>query len=209
MLHARSHRSILTDAGRGLSSHPLEDNDCSIRATALSTGLTYDEAWDELAGAGRLPLDGFYWEDWARKCGTIQAPWTGKPHWLYRKHQTIGKFPRIHPREVPLHFPKGTWVLCSLEHVETWINGKHHDSETAVRLLNPNRIILGAYECRRIAADQKVFHAWKGYYKDGLAYRSALGPVAATSLKEAYKVASDWYENKVSMKNSDLLVTRS
>lgn len=231
---ARSFRTILTDAGRSLSSHPLENNDCSIRAVSLVTGLTYDEAWDELAGHGRIPMDGFMWEDWARKVGFIQAPWTGQPEWVFKRTSfpPMKGFERIRPRNLPSLFPQGRFIMTSTEHVEAWIGGRHYDHPNTVRLLNPERIIFGAWECRRIAKDQRLYMAYRCYFLDEYAqcqepcgslllggpcpdckmmkraFRSALGPVPAVSHQEAYRTAEKWYGHLVQLKNSDMLVER-
>lgn len=207
---ARSFRTILTDGGRATSSHPLENNDCSVRAVSLVTGLSYDEAWDELRGAGRPPLDGFEWEDWARKVGYIQAPWTGAPMWVFR-HVSLPPrkgFPRVRPRDLPTIFPNGRWIMSSPEHVEAWIEGRHFDSPTVVRVLNPERIIFGAWECRKVAADQRLYMAYRVYVLEGITYKSSLGPVPGVSLEDAYRTAEKWYGHLVQLKNSDMIVER-
>lgn len=206
---ATSFATVLTDSGRAISTHPFENNDCSVRAISNTTGLSYDEAWDELAGAGRMPLDGFFWEDWARKEGYINAPWTGKPHWVYRRVSlpAVKGHARIRARDIPKLFPKGAWVMTSTEHVEAWINGRHHDSETALRTLKRDRIVFQAWECRRIAADQRLFHAFRAYYLEGVPYMSALGPIPGTSEADAYRTAESWYGHHVQLKNSDLVIT--
>lgn len=224
MTDAKSHRTVLTDGGRGQSSQPLEDSDCAVRALSLVTGLTYDEAWDELAGAGREPLDGFEWQDWARKVGYIQAPWTGKPLWYFRYVSTEARkgFPRIKPRDIPTVFGKGAWVMSTEGHVEAWIDGRHYDSNTALSVLNPKRTIFGAYECRRLAKDQHLYMASRVYFHAGpqpegedvaspkgrICYMSALGPVPGTTHHAAYALASEWYEHKIGGHNSDLIVER-
>lgn len=228
-LPVRSFKPFLTDSGRALSSHPLETNDCSVRAISNLTGLSYDEAWDELVGAGRDPLDGFDWQEWCRKAGVIQAPWTGKPHWYLRyvSFEPRKGCKRIKARDLPsLLGHRGAWAVTSLGHVEAWVNGIHYDSPTAVQTLFPSRVVFGAWECRRVARDQRIYMAWRCYYMDGAVppdydpedktvhagrpcYRSALGPIAATSHHEAYQLAEKWYGHKIGMRNSDLLVTGS
>lgn len=42
-----------SDGGRSKSKRPKQKNDCSVRAYAIATGESYDEAFDKLKKAGR------------------------------------------------------------------------------------------------------------------------------------------------------------
>jgi len=49
----------VTSAGREVSKHKNQDNDCTVRALALGEGLSYDEAYQILESYGRKSNRGF------------------------------------------------------------------------------------------------------------------------------------------------------
>jgi len=65
---------ISDDGGRSESKRPKQKNDCTVRATALTFGIPYDEAYDAMKNAGRKCSDGTprtislkVWNDLAEK----------------------------------------------------------------------------------------------------------------------------------------------
>ena len=54
-----------TDAGRALSKRPHSKNDCTVRALATVTGLSFDAAYNLLSLEGRESHRGFNFRKWA------------------------------------------------------------------------------------------------------------------------------------------------
>ena len=55
-------RYCQVDGGKSTSKRPRQNNDCSVIATATALGMTYDDAYDEMARLGRQPNGGPKWK---------------------------------------------------------------------------------------------------------------------------------------------------
>ncbi len=108
---------VLDDAGRNLSSRPLQINDCCVRALAIATKTPYDISYCALKDAGRRSHDGFDIGAWL---GTNRLFYG----WSVRKvrvskHLTLGA--------VFARCPKGRYLIELKTHVLAVIDGKAHD----------------------------------------------------------------------------------
>jgi len=125
-----------SDGGRSSSKRPKQKNDCTVRALAIATNLTYDDAYDVLAKAGRKCSKGFHFRDWA-------------------KNRTVAGYKLIHhsfpavkgQRRMNLasfceRFPNGRYILKTAKHVVAVIDGILMDT---VEVL-PNRCVYSCWE---------------------------------------------------------------
>lgn len=120
---------VLTDAGRGISSYPDENNDCAVRAIAIVTGRSYDHVHNVLAKMGRKRHRG---------TDSLRLPWIKK-----RSRRAFGgrfdqysfesfDFP-IYARHLSKIAPKGRWLFSSNDHIWALIDGVHHDDKLWLR----------------------------------------------------------------------------
>lgn len=126
-----------------------EKNDCSVKAVALATGVSYERAHAALAAEGRKSGKGAYTQAILR---AIEA--CGKKHQRMPIDLIIKMYPKGH-RDVlknvtthhPARFP-GVWqdghtyVMFTKRHVCTIINGTNHDwtNGRAMRAISVYRI---------------------------------------------------------------------
>ncbi|MDK9702457.1 MAG: hypothetical protein OEL20_04905 [Sulfuritalea sp.] len=122
---------IKTDAGRSESRRPKQKNDCTVRAVALVRHLSYDDAYDLLAAAGRECRRGFNIVDWL-----ATQPWARKIPFPAVK----GK-PRMNPATFVKQFPTGTYICRVAKHVFAVRNGVVLDDFENI----PNRCIYSAW----------------------------------------------------------------
>ncbi len=108
---------ILNDGRRNLSKRPSQSSDCTVRALAIVTGVSYDSVYDVLAKAGRKPCDGFDVDEWlARKRGRVLG----------------GRFRRVSikgltPATFAARYPKGRYLLTTDDHAWACLSARHHD----------------------------------------------------------------------------------
>lgn len=57
---------VITDAGRSTSKRPRQRDDCTVRAVAIALDLSYDDAYELLASAGRKCGKRFQLDDWLK-----------------------------------------------------------------------------------------------------------------------------------------------
>ena len=126
-----------TDAGRSTSNRPRQKNDCTVRALALTRGLSYDTAYDVLANAGRQCSKGFHIGDWL----DLQ-PWATKLSFPAVKGQS-----RMNPVAFASQFPAGRYICRTAKHVYAVIDGVSLD----IYRSRPNRCI---YTAGRIGNEQ-------------------------------------------------------
>lgn len=100
-----------------MSKRPNQTADCSVRALATVTKVSYDDVYDLLAKAGRKPCDGFDIDSWIkRKRGRVLG---GR----FRRVSVKGLTPAI----FAARYPKGRYLVTVSNHVWVVINGNHHD----------------------------------------------------------------------------------
>lgn len=126
----------ITDAGRTSSRRPRQTNDCTVRALALSVGLSYDEAYDYLAAKGRKCGKGFHLEILLNKW-----PGVDKLSFPAKKGE-----PRMSLASFVTSHPSGTYVVRTAKHVQAVINGVIHDTH-ATRL---SRCVYTAWQINSI-----------------------------------------------------------
>ena len=121
LLHPYIHRTALHDGGRGQSKRPRQKNDCTVRAIATATHITYDEAYELLAKAGRVCSKGFAFAPWADKAVVNGCSF----HWQALRKQP-GK-PRVNIAVFCKQYKQGTYIIKVKRHVLAVINGLCHD----------------------------------------------------------------------------------
>ncbi len=108
-------RYEFSDGGRSTSKRPKQKNDCVVRALALLTGFSYDEAYEELAKRGR-------------KCGggTAKVVWKAiLKEWGYRKQSfpAIKGVNRVSLKSFAEHYLTGEYLVQMAGHVTFVRNG--------------------------------------------------------------------------------------
>jgi len=115
------HRTALHDAGRGSSKRVRQKNDCTVRAIATATRITYDEAYELLAKAGRACSKGFAFAPWADKAVVNGCSF----QWQILRKQR-GKA-RVNIAVFCKQYGQGTYIIKVRRHVLTVIDGMCHD----------------------------------------------------------------------------------
>ncbi len=121
LLHPYIHRTALHDAGRAASKRSRQKNDCTVRAIATATRITYDEAYELLANAGRVCSKGFAFAPWAEKAVVNGCSF----QWQILRKQR-GKA-RVNIAVFCKQYGQGTYIIKVRRHVLTVIDGMCHD----------------------------------------------------------------------------------
>lgn len=121
-----------TDAGRAQSRRPRQKNDCTVRALALTRGMRYDAAYDQLKAFGRGCGERFDMARWLNG-----QSWANKIAFPAVKGQ-----PRMNPAEFCRLHPSGTYICRVAKHVFAVIDGVVMDD-------------------RPVRADRCVYTAWR------------------------------------------------
>lgn len=108
---------VLTDAGRSGSRRPKQKLDCTVRAYAVAASISYDEAYELLASAGRQSGKRF----------RMQA--------FFEQHKPFAKLsfpavkgqPRMNVSKFCETYPQGTYVIKTAKHVMAVVDGVLHD----------------------------------------------------------------------------------
>lgn len=109
-----------TDAGKASSHYKHQRNDCTVRALATATGLTYDHAHRILAQYGRLTGRRFDFKAFM-KASSHNMPRTTYP--------AIKGARRMNPVRFSAAHPAGTYIVQTAKHVIAVIDGTFYDSE--------------------------------------------------------------------------------
>lgn len=134
----------MADGGRSTSKRPKQKQDCTVRALALATGVSYDVAYDFLMSWGRVSSQKFKMVDFLREAERSDI--TILDHHLVRhvflavkgkKRMSVGEFPKGHPT--------GKYIICQAKHVSAVLSGVVCDEEW-----NPERCVYTAYEFVRV-----------------------------------------------------------
>lgn len=121
LLHPYIHRTALHDAGRAASKRSRQKNDCTVRAIATATRITYDEAYELLAKAGRVCSKGFAFAPWADKAVVNDHRFIWQ-----RLRKQRGKA-RVNIAVFCKQYGQGTYIIRVRRHVLTVIDGICHD----------------------------------------------------------------------------------
>lgn len=125
-------RFVLDDAGRSVSSHPKERNDCSVRAIAKCLGLPYDKVYSMLLRAGREPDSAFRISPYLRRNRRFDS----------RQHKIQYGYRVVKLHEFAADNPSGSYVVLVNRHVTACVDGTIYDDHT-------------------LAPYRKVFTSWK------------------------------------------------
>ena len=106
-----------TDAGRAASRRSRQRDDFTVRALALAKGMSYDEAYNTLAQAGRKCSRGFRMSDWLNT-----QSWAKKISFPAIKGER-----RMNPVTFCSRFRKGIFICKVSRHVFTIIDGIVYD----------------------------------------------------------------------------------
>lgn len=91
----------------------LSKNDCGVRALANALGVSYDEAFDALAAAGRKPRRYTYREH-------LEAAAKA----LGRKLQFNDSMAGVTVRRLPKELPGGRWIVLVRGHLLAVVDGE-------------------------------------------------------------------------------------
>jgi len=108
---------VFNDGGRAGSKRPRQNNDCTVRALAISFNRDYDDVYDELKTAGRKCSRGFFFTDWAKEHVLVR---TTKPAVKGECRYCLSDFCRDHP--------KGIYIIQVARHVFAVVNGVVQDT---------------------------------------------------------------------------------
>jgi hypothetical protein len=123
---------VVSDGGRAQSKRPKANNDCSVRAVAIAFNIPYDEAYDQLAAAGRKCGYGVKKLDW-RAFMLARATW--------QAFQAVKGQPRMNAVTFCKQYPTGRYILSFAGHLAAVVDGQVHD----VHGFEANRCVYGAY----------------------------------------------------------------
>ncbi|MFA7329802.1 MAG: hypothetical protein WC326_01895 [Candidatus Delongbacteria bacterium] len=108
------------DGGRATSRRPRQKNDCVVRACAITTGLPYDQVYNEFAALGR-------------RCGRgtdrkAMVVWL-KYRATYHAFQAMAGQPRVHLDVFSQTIgTSGRWIVRVAGHATAVIDGAIHDT---------------------------------------------------------------------------------
>jgi hypothetical protein len=102
--------TIITDGGRSISNHPDERLDCTVRALAIATNRSYNDAHGILSQLGRKPKHKFY------NTGEKITRIIGRS---CKRSGSVGKFARLHP--------VGRFLIQVRGHCFALVNGEAYD----------------------------------------------------------------------------------
>ena len=125
-----------TDAGRALSKRPHSKNDCTVRALATVTGLSFDAAYNLLSLEGRESHRGFNFRKWADSGPTVNGyrlTWIPFP-------AVKGKS-RMNPAKFAALYPHGRFIARTAKHVFAIVDGVCYDQSSP----SPARCIYGVW----------------------------------------------------------------
>lgn len=113
------HPWAYSDAGRAASRRPRQGNDCTVRALAIARGLSYDEAYDLLAHAGR------------RSGQRLNlGPWLSEQAWARKiAFPAVKGQPRMTPPSFCTRFAQGRFICKAAKHVFAVVDGVVYDTE--------------------------------------------------------------------------------
>lgn len=107
-----------------------EENDCTVRAVALATGIGYDKAHTHLASLGRKPrkgfvhdFDGTLWRNYREVPKGREGYITGM-HRIGFKAITVKTYEGKTLGKVSRHLGKGNFIVQSTGHASAVIDGK-------------------------------------------------------------------------------------
>lgn len=131
---------IQTDGGR--KSAGIKDrNDCTVRALALATGTSYEEAHSALAEDDRQIGKGHDFKGWL-----YRLAWQGKNYhgfifdWVAFKAERGNS--RMTRERFCREYPTGTYILREAKHVFAVIDGVAHDTAKSY----DGRCVYGAWK---------------------------------------------------------------
>lgn len=144
------------DGGRSKSSHRKEKNDCTVRALALVTGASYDDAHDFIKQEGsRGAASGVNFD---RFVYGVLDPVIGEPRFIFGHTAKRQTFPavkgqrRMNPGTFHKKFPKGRFIVSTARHVYAVIDGV-------------------TYDLHQERADRCIYSAWEFTETTGSAIR--------------------------------------
>lgn len=109
---------IQTDAGRARSPRrKLQKQDCTVRALATVSGLSYDEAYKLMKQAGRESSSRFPFRQFA----------STSENFRWKAFQAVKGKPRLNLLQFCKLHPTGEYVVKISKHVVAVINGVAHD----------------------------------------------------------------------------------
>ncbi len=114
---------IVDDGGRSQSQRPRQKNDCTVRALAIVTGWTYDQAYDLLKKADRRSHRGFRLGPWLQSKGYKLSEWEIAPLAL----PAVKGERRMNPVTFIKQNPYGRWIVKTAGHVFAIVDGVAHD----------------------------------------------------------------------------------
>jgi hypothetical protein len=126
----------LSDAGRATSKRPKQHNDCTVRALSTACSISYDEAYELLAKAGRKCGRGFHFRAFALAAEVAGYKFRWVPFPAKKGH------PRMRPGSFTQEFPDGRFILRTAKHVMACVDGTIFDSFQP----NDNRCVYGAWQ---------------------------------------------------------------
>lgn len=124
---------VLDDGQRNLSKRPGQTADCTVRAFAIVTGLSYDLIYETLAKAGRKPCQGFESDVWLKKRRGRVFGGLFKPVEIRALRQPMDQCTirpvsgKLTPSTFASVYPEGRYLLETPNHVWCQIDGIAHD----------------------------------------------------------------------------------
>jgi len=130
--YSLSYPFIFNDGGRATSRRPRQRDDCTVRALAIALRIPYDDAYDQLAGAGRKCSRGFRLSDWLN-----DQPFARRISFPAVKGER-----RMNPARFCKDYPTGTYIAKVAKHTFAVVDGVVHDTFEN----SPDRCIYVAWE---------------------------------------------------------------
>lgn len=197
------------DAGRSKSKRPKQRADCTVRALAICTGLSYDDAFDILKEGGRKNGCGFDLEKYLRRT-PVRKPYrplylvphtdllVGDTLYYFQAHK-IGREPGAKRLYRISDFVKdhrqGQLIAATAKHIFAVVNGVVQDDvPTHYQQDRPVYAWLGI---RKVYSDEILFMAYAMSKPKGWARPLCrpLGLVAAWDVNGALDRARGWYDD--------------
>lgn len=128
-------RLVIDDAGKSVSRHPHEKNDCSVRAIAKCLGIPYDKAYSILVKQGRKQDRPFHVVPYLKR----HCKFDGAQHKLQYNYKIV----KLH--QFAEDNPEGSYVVLVNRHVTACIDGTIYDDHT----LAPYRRVYTSWKLKQ------------------------------------------------------------
>lgn len=135
---------VKTDGGRSLSKRKKQKNDCTVRALALATNISYDEAYEICAEAGRKCGQGLLMKQF------LPTVIVNGYRFKWYPLQAVKGEMRVTPVTFAINHPAGKYILKTAKHVLACIDGVVMDDDDGGTSPLAYRCVYGYWQLEEV-----------------------------------------------------------